>query len=456
MEYIVLSISILIVSTAVVFLLVLQRKYQKELEKIKSLDLDTGIGNLYYFEQSFAKRITDENRENYNIAYIKIDSNYLQMHHNERIFTDTIMYTAQVLKDFSSENGFVSRISESGFGYAFESATREETEKKINGIVERLNSYIDTVGYNKDRFFCISVHNLKTNERNLNILLYNLRQKCDEIINTPNQILYFDKSIIRSIDEEKLINESIIKGFKNNEFKLYLQFIVDNKTKKIVSAEALSRWESPKLGNLMPGKYLPAMEKFGYISQLDYYMFEACCKQLHKWADTQLDNITLSCNITRTTLSQKDFLNKINEISQRYVFEKRKLLIEITEEAIEKNFETAIENAKECKTLGFRIALDDMGTGYTSLKNLCDYPIDVVKLDREILLKMDSINGKAMFKGIVSLAHSLKMTVVCEGVETEEQKNFVDETKCDYIQGFYYSKVFPAGEGENFAKEQLR
>jgi len=107
-----------------------------------------------------------------------------------------------------------------------------------------------------------------------------------------------------------------------------------------------------------------------------------------------------------------------------------------------------------CKELGFKVYLDDLGSGYTSLANLCDYPIDVVKIDRDILLKSDTPRGRDLFSGIIALAHSLNMKVICEGVETEEQNTLVSNSQCDYIQGWYYSKPLPLEECELFFKSK--
>ncbi len=136
-------------------------------------------------------------------------------------------------------------------------------------------------------------------------------------------------------------------------------------------------------------------------------------------------------------------MDKIKEISEKYTFDRSRVCTEITEDAIEKNTKTAMFSIAECKKLGFRVALDDLGGGYTSLSNLCDYPIDVVKIDRDILLKADSDKGKSLFEGIVELSHKLNLKVICEGVETEEQDSFVTASYCDYIQGFHYYKPLP-------------
>ncbi len=448
-------VSIIILVGMAGIVLRIKKKGKKALNDNRMTDPDTGIGNLLYFEHLFRKLITGENRSLYYIGYISIDSNYLQVYHGENIFKDAIRFTANTLKTNFTGQSFAAKTSENGFAFAFSAANKNDAGNMVNDIICKLNSYIDSSEGNEKKYFYATVYNLEQNDTNCEVLLYNLRKKCNEIINTERQIIYCDNSIMNSITAEKELFESILRGLKNNEFKLYVQFVVDNKTKKIVSAEALSRWDSPQQGLISPGKYISAMEKSGHINILDYYMFEACCRQLHKWQGTEFDSISLSCNITRSTLSEVDFLDKITDIMKRYVFNKEKLFIEITEETIEKSFERATENVRACKKLGIGISLDDMGTGYTTLSNLCDYPIDIVKIDREILLKANTQNGKGLFEGIIALSHSLKMKVICEGVETQEQKEFIDKTDCDMIQGWYYSHVFPIREGEEFAKACL-
>lgn len=260
---------------------------------------------------------------------------------------------------------------------------------------------------------------------------------------------------IKNYTNEKLLLKKIRYGLKNKEFKMHLQFIVDNKTKRIVSSEALSRWETSEGEVIMPGKYIGLMEKSGLITKFDYYMFESVCDKLSKWADTDFKELTISCNFTRITISEKDFVTKIKNIAERYEFDRSKLIMEITEDSIEKNLDVARNNIIKAKELGFHIALDDIGSGYTSLINLCEYPIDIVKLDREVLLLSEKESGKKLFLGIISLIYNLNLKVVCEGVETEEQNTLVSRSECDYIQGWYYSKALPVASAENFYKEYM-
>ena len=241
------------------------------------------------------------------------------------------------------------------------------------------------------------------------------------------------------LSERKLL-KNIRKGFENQEFKMYLQFIVDSKQGKIASAETLSRWENSLGEVVFPGSYIGIMERSGLITMFDYYMFEKVCQKLSQWKDSELSNVSLSCNLTRITISEKDFAEKIKEISSKYDFDRSKLIIEITEDSLEKNLVVAMLNIIEIKKLGFRISLDDFGSGYTSFVSLCEYPIDVVKIDREILLLSGTEKGKKLFFGIVSLAHFLNLKVVFEGVETEEQAAYLRSIGCTTVQGFLYDK----------------
>lgn len=290
-----------------------------------------------------------------------------------------------------------------------------------------------------------------------NSLLSKRIDLCEGIKMIKNKVMSFRRAaapVNESLcDEEKQLLQKIENGFKNEEFKMYLQFIVDSKTQKITSAEALSRWESSTGEIIPPMQYIGVLEKCGLISRLDYYMFEMACRKLDKWKNTALGHVTISCNFTRLTISEKDFADQINEIADKYDFDRKNLIIEITEDSMEKNLDVAMANIRKVKELGFRIALDDIGCGYTSLINLCEYPIDVMKIDRELLLMTGKERGRKLFFGIVSLAHYLGLEVVCEGVETEEQSLLAAESSCDYIQGWYYAKALSEMMAEHFFHE---
>ena len=255
------------------------------------------------------------------------------------------------------------------------------------------------------------------------------------------------------LNDENAIFERIEEAFANREFKTHLQFIVNNKTKAISSAEALSRWEISADEIVSPGLYLPLIEKAGLSAKFDYYMFESVCAKLAQWKNTEFGSVTVSCNFSRITLSENAFIETVTAIADKYDFDRKNLLIEITESTMERNVEVALDNVVRAKELGFRIALDDVGSGYTSLICLCKYPVDVVKIDREVLLLASEARGKKLLLGIIALSHFLNLEVVCEGVETSEQNDLISNSDCDYIQGWYYFKALDEKKAEECARE---
>lgn len=450
----VFSAVVLLLTASIVFLIVRITKMKKENESDKMTDPETGMGNLQHFKYHFNYTIGDISRNLYNIAYIVLDSSYLRSYHGDNSFEDILKHTAFVLNENTGDREICARITENGFAFAFQSVNEDDAKKRLYEIINRLNSFEQVKKNDKLIFHCAS-YRLQSTDKNCELLLFNLRKNCNKIFGTDTQIIFCDVFSMNQVQEEKKITENILKGFDNNEFKIYLQFVVDNRTKNIISAEALSRWENKEKGLLGPGKYIQNMETAGLISKHDFYMFEKACSQLEKWSDTEFSDISISCNFTRITLSEANFVDKISMIANSYYFDKSKLAIEITEDAIEKDREIATQNVVKCKELGFMVYLDDLGSGYTSLANLCNYPIDVVKIDRDILLKSDSEKGRELFCGIVALAHSMNIKVICEGVETEEQNELVSNSDCDLVQGWYYSKVLPIEECESFVKRHI-
>lgn len=423
---------------------------KRRIRENNMMDAETGIGNLLYFENFYTNQIPEGERSSYYIAYIILDSNYLQLYHSENSFVDAVKYVAGILNELFNENRVGARISENGFVIAVKKNSENDAKRFFEDLCDQLSRYLDDES--SKSYFHIAVYNSGEEDANCGILLFNLRKNCSNLIESEEKLAFLDSHTMNSAAEYKNLIEDIERGLEYREFRMYLQFIVKTETKEIISAEGLSRWVKQDGTTVSPAVYIPALESSGLIAEFDYYMFEMACRQLHKWQDTELGPLSLSCNFTRITISEPDFCERIKEIADRYLFERRLLIMELTEDAMEVRHETATENMKKCRAMGFRVALDDMGSGYTSLVNLCDFPTDLVKIDRDILLRSGSESGKALLKGMVSLCHGLRKKVVCEGAETEEQKSFLESIDCDYIQGWYYSKAIPPAEAKEYIK----
>ena len=246
------------------------------------------------------------------------------------------------------------------------------------------------------------------------------------------------------------LQKKISSALENKEFQIYLQFVYDVGTKKFRGAEVLSRWHSRDEGVLSPSHYIADMKTAGMVDKLDFYIFEKTCELLSTWKGTTLERIQLSCNFTRTTLSLPTFSESFERILGKFDFSPEDLLIEITEDSLVDDSAVAYQNVLAIKKLGCRIALDDFGSGYTSFRDLCEYPVDVIKVDRDIVTRSSSARGYAVLVSIIQMAHALGIRVLCEGIETENENKRAIDAECDYIQGFMYSRVLPLENAIDF------
>lgn len=289
-------------------------------------DSETGLGNLAHFKQYFDDNIFHLSGTQYYMAYIIVDIEYLKTVDNELSFNEIMRFTANVINSKIKSTDTASRIAENGFALVFQSDSSQKATQKINAIVKTVNNTCKLNSLNPSYMCYASFCALTRDDDNCEMVLFNLRKNCYSIAGTDNDVIFCDSALMKSSIHEHELTKRISEGFENSEFKLYLQFIVENKSEKIVSAEALSRWENPSRGLVFPGEYIEHMENSGLIVNLDYYMFESVCKQLEAWHGTEMSDITVSCNITRITLSENDFIDKIKAISDKYNFRKDKLI----------------------------------------------------------------------------------------------------------------------------------
>lgn len=244
----------------------------------------------------------------------------------------------------------------------------------------------------------------------------------------------------------------------NGEFHLYLQPKVNMVTSKVYGAEALSRWVHPTDGIRRPDMYIPIFEETGFIMQLDMYMFEELCRIKARWhaEEREFAFIPISINMSRLHLFRKRFVEELYETTQKYGISPAELDIEITENVYLADVTTLNQIVAKLQRYGFFVSIDDFGSGYSALNMLKDIPADIIKIDKEFLqLSTNSDRGKKVIKNIILLCKELKFKVMVEGVETEEQREFLTSFGCEIAQGFYYSRPIPVPEFEVFTSEHF-
>ena len=222
-------------------------------------------------------------------------------------------------------------------------------------------------------------------------------------------------------------------------FELVIQPVVDLKTGKIIGGEVLSRLNHPKRGILSPSLFLPIINELNLYPQFDLYIFQKSCDWIAYMLTQEVELQFLACNFSRKTLSEADIVPKIRNCADSLSLNHSQMAIEITEQEDETDTDLFQANLKQLKEDGFQIFVDDFGAGVTSVKDLWHYPVDVVKIDRSILLASNTPKGETAFRGLVKLAATLGAQVLCEGIETEDQHLLAKNCRCHYGQGYLFS-----------------
>ena len=241
-----------------------------------------------------------------------------------------------------------------------------------------------------------------------------------------------------------------------HEFECYLQPKDGLRSRNIEGAEALIRWNSKDFGFISPGDFIPIAEKNGFVVELDFFILEEVCRTMRRWIDDGKKPVVISVNQSRLHLNYDDYIWRLREIVDKYDIPYEYIELELTESVFAENAEKLLKVMHKLHEIGFKLSLDDFGSGYSSLNMLKDMPVDVVKIDKEFFSDtMNSQKGRAVITTVVDLAKNLDMDVISEGVETREQVEFLTEIHCAMVQGYYFAKPLPISEFEKLWFDDL-
>lgn len=252
--------------------------------------------------------------------------------------------------------------------------------------------------------------------------------------------LFYTEDYNRELFERKMLELNLFNAVKEDEMKLYYQPQVDINTGKVTGVECFLRWNHPQFGIVPPSMFIGIAEDNGFIKELGRWTISESCRQLKEWNDKGYSELTVSVNVSEKQFFDIDFICYVEQALKGANLDGGKLEIEVTEKIIVRNVEKAMKIMKKLKDLGVRISVDDFGTGYTSLRYLALFPIDVLKIDHNFIQRiMENEEELKITSMIVSMAHLLGLMVVAEGVETGEQMAVLRNMKCEKYQGYFIS-----------------
>lgn len=260
-----------------------------------------------------------------------------------------------------------------------------------------------------------------------------------------------DSATANVVSPEKLALEALLRrALAQGEFQVYYQPQVDITNGKIIGAEALVRWQNPDRGIISPAEFIPLAEETGLIIPIGEWVLLSACAQAASWISAGFSPFRISVNLSARQLSDPKIAERIVQILEATGLEPANLELEMTESALVDNASVAGATLNQLKALGIRIAIDDFGTGYATLGYLKQFAFDTLKIDRIFVRNAsEDPQNAAITTAVILLGHSLNMTVIAEGVETKAELAFLEQNKCDIMQGYLFSRPEPAPVFEN-------
>ena len=398
----------------------------------------TGI----YNEEGFIKSIRAVLTENPDEKYYIICSNIKKFKLLNQLFgmekgDEILRHIASGLERWCKDGDIYARTHSDEFVLLMKKKDFDESrfEKGIHEVARLLDNSIYRLQ------FQLGIYEIENHQEKIYEMMDKARMAI-EVINNSSEftISYYNQEIMNTTLRENEVINNFTQALENGEFHIFLQPQVE-KDGTVVGGEALARWIHPEKGIVPPGQFIGVLEKANLIYKMDNYVWELAAKQLSEWKGTDKEKYRISVNISPRDLQFLDIEVVFTELIEKYDISPEKLNLEITETAVASNVGRVIEQIERLRKKGFKVEMDDFGSGYSSLNLLKDFKVDVLKIDMKFLSDSGDQERTDIILGhVIRMAQELDMEVIAEGVETEEKLKLLVDMGCDLFQGYYFSK----------------
>lgn len=436
-------------------LLFIYRNNRRRLKYIAFVDAVTGGMNNAAFCLKLRETLKNARRNEYTVAVINI-RNFKMI--NESFGTHegdrTLHYCMQILRKNVKEGEIAARGNADDFFLCLKEGNRNIVAARLQEIVREINSFNENLENPYHLSFRQGAYLIDEPDLDSTIIQDRVMTACmNQQEFGENSCVFYDICFTQKMKQEHELNAMFRGALENGDFKVYFQPKVSLEDEKTAGAEALVRWQHPEEGMISPGDFIPLFEKNGNICRLDCYVFEEVCRTIDRWRREGRKLFPVSVNLSRQHFKRNDFLNQFADVAAKYRIPEGLLELELTESIFFDDNSIAMvrESINRMHELGFKCSLDDFGSGFSSLGLLKEFDVDTIKLDRRFFLDMSKPKAEDVVECLIDLAGRLKVKTVAEGIETQEQIDFLKQIHCDMVQGFFYSRPLRAEEFEEWA-----
>ncbi|CAM4031218.1 bifunctional diguanylate cyclase/phosphodiesterase [Paenibacillus alkaliterrae] len=427
-----------------------RKKAEEKINQMVYLDPLTGLSNRHLLNDRLTQALDQarENKQNIGIMFIDLDRfKYINDTLGHAMGDRLLIEVAKRIHACLDKADTISRQGGDEFIVLLPNTTADEVTKIAHKIVDQFTQSFEL---NEHEMFVtpsigISLYpsdglDMETLIKNADTAMYRVKEQ------GKNNFRFYTPDMNEAVSKKMKLEFGLRKGLERDEFKVYYQPQVDVTSGRVIGVEALIRWQHPEWGNIPPADFIPLAEETGLIIPIGEWILYEACRQNKCWQNQGYPPLRMAVNISSRQFQQSNLVETVSKTLKRTGLDPQYLDLELTESIIQDS-KYAVSTMQKLKSMGIHLSIDDFGTGYSSLSYLKLFPIDSLKIDRSFTSNIftDSKDA-ALVHTIIIMAHNLDLKVIAEGVETQEQLRFLQESKCNEAQGYLFSRPVIAGE----------
>ncbi|MBH0164181.1 EAL domain-containing protein [Fictibacillus sp. 7GRE50] len=427
-----------------------RKRNEKKINQMVYRDPLTGLPNRLLLNDrlSQALELADENKQTIGIMFIDLDRfKYINDTLGHAVGDQLLIEIAKRIQACVGKNDTVCRQGGDEFIVLIPNTTADEVSKIAQQIVDLFSS---SVMVNEQELFVtpsigIAMYpgdgrDIETLIKNADTAMYRVKEQ------GKNNFQFYTPEMNEAVTKKMKLEIGLRKALERDEFKIVYQPQIDVETGGIIGVEALLRWHHPEWGTISPAEFIPIAEETGLILQIGEWVLHGACRQNKAWQNAGYAPLRMAVNISSRQFQQSDLVERVSRILNETELAPQYLELELTESIIQDS-KYAVAKMQQLKEMGIHLSIDDFGTGYSSLSYLKTFPIHTLKIDQSFTRNIYADPKDAsLVETIIAMAHNLDLRVIAEGVETEEQLQFLQQKQCNEAQGYYFSRPISAEE----------